>query len=251
MSTKHHNYKITQNILKALGKPTTHGQPFAYVCCICRPMIAIKEPPITEKLSNSRRNSTGKTNDTIRELRSKLDNATLRIQQKEIELQDQQRNIQILSQSATGGDVNAAIEKFNEQLGESTATIAKLIAGKTQLIHENNEKGKIIENLRQHPPSTSTPGQSNAKRQRQTSEDLQGFINNETLMETMKDMLTPIALSIKKIEDRRLSGRKQSGNSVKRQRQYHDYSTGNDAFYSDTQSSVYESGKNATSFSKP
>lgn len=111
------------------------------------------------------------------------------------------RRIQIITETTATGDVNQVIAKFNEQLETTTATIAKLTAEKATLVQQNNEKAELINELKTIDLSTTTTG-SNPKRPRQHSDDLQGFVNNETLLETMKDLNTQIALSIKTIEEK-------------------------------------------------
>lgn len=199
------DYKFTENIIKQLAKPTVFGQPFAFVCAICIPKVAIKDTPIIEKLHDtSRRGSRVKSDAAIQEMKSKLDDATIRIQEKEIEIQNQQRRIQLYSENATVGDISSAISKLDDQLAESNATIASLITEKMQLLKSNEEHVKLIDELRQADVSEPTPGQT-AKRPRQHSEDLQGSVNNETLLATMKYMIIPIALSVKKIEEKQIS----------------------------------------------
>lgn len=96
-----------------------------------------------------------------------------------------------------------AISNFNEQLEANLATIAKLTSEKDSLFNENVEKTKTIEQLRAVDLSSSTVGHT-AKRPRQHSEDFEGFINNETLLQTMKDLMAPIAHSVKIIEEKQL-----------------------------------------------
>lgn len=96
--------KYTDNVLKNLSKPTTQTQPFAFVCAICIPKISIKDTPIMDELRGASKNALKlKTNDTIIDLQSKLEKATNEIQQKELELQNQNRRIKIITESTSNG----------------------------------------------------------------------------------------------------------------------------------------------------
>lgn len=120
----HADYKYTDNIIKNLAKPTVHGQPFAFVCAVCIPKVSIKDSPLIEQLADNRKESKVKLNTKVQELKSKLDNATASIQEKDKIIQDHQRRVQLLTEAQSSADVNALVSKFNEQLAESTSMIA-------------------------------------------------------------------------------------------------------------------------------
>lgn len=196
------NAKLTDNVLKHLSKPTTIAQPFGFVCAICIPNVSIKNDPIAEKIHGATKNALKlKTNEVIKDLQAKLVEASDQIRQKEIELQNQNRRIQIISESTSSGDLNIAVTKFNEQIAAIMATIEKLTAERELLHLQNREKSKLIEELQSVDMSSTVTGHT-AKRPRTHSEDLQDFVNSETLLQTMKDLITPMAQSIKSIEDK-------------------------------------------------
>lgn len=75
------------------------------------------------------------------------------------------------------------------------------MAEKIRLQKVNSDNTKLINELRQSAATPTSMGHL-AKRPRQDDDELHGFVKNETLLETMKNMINPIALSIKKMEEK-------------------------------------------------